>query len=183
MSVGALAGHLFLVLRRVSKHLDEPLADARDAGAAPAAQVCPATDMWRWVRVAKPEDLDRPLHTKVREDGAHVAGWGWEAVRRAYSDRLADLAPRLSSAPPSTVSLEGGPMAFPAYLSTRIVEMLVHADDLAVSVGIEPPPPPADAVETALGLLVDAARHVYGDVELIRTLTRHERAPLSISIF
>jgi hypothetical protein len=183
MSVGALAGHLFLVLRRVLKHLDEPVAEACEPGAAPATDMCPAIHMWESVRVERPEDLDRPLHTKVREDGAHVAAWGWEAVRRAYADRLAVLSTRLRAAPYSAVALEGGTMAFPAYLSTRIVEMLVHADDLAASVGIQPPPPPADAVDTALGLLVDAARQAYGDVELIRALTRHERAPLSISIF
>jgi hypothetical protein len=183
MSVGALAGHLFLVLRRVLKHLDEPVADAPEAGAAPATHVTQATHMWESVRVERPEDLDRPLHLKVREDGAHVAGWGWEAVRRAYADRFAVLSTRLRATRPSTVALEGGRMAFRAYLSTRIVEMLVHADDLAVSVAIHPPPPPADAVDTALGLLVDAAREAYGDVELIRAFTRHERAPLSISIF
>jgi hypothetical protein len=208
MSVGALAGHVFLVLRRILKHLDEPAADAGEGaageGVARAIQTYPATRMWRGVRVERREDLDLPLHCKVRDDGAHVAAWGWEAVCAAYADRRGILSTRLRSERPSGVALgpwglavassgvavassgvagQGGTIAFPAYLSTRIVELLAHADDLVVSVGIDPPPLPEQAAGIAVGLLVDAARHLHGDVELIRALTRRERAPLTLSIF
>src|SRR5258708_252835 len=124
MTVGAVAGHLFLVVRRVDKHLDEP---------EQVAIGMPATENYRWLRVRRQEDLDRPDHRVVRADGDHVAMWGWKAVATAYADRVSKLNARLVARCPQTVVLETGLMDFPAYLATRVVELLVHADDMAGS--------------------------------------------------
>jgi hypothetical protein len=51
----------------------------------------------------------------------------------------------------------------------------VHTEDLALSVGIEPPPPPDDALDIAIRHLVNVARARHGSVAVLRALTRRER--------
>jgi hypothetical protein len=171
MTVGAVAGHLFLIVRRIDKHLDEPEPEAtadRPAGS------------YRWLRVERPEDLDRADHRAVRDDGDHVAAWGWQAVESAYTARVAKLADRLSARRPQTVALETSLMDFRAYLATRVVELLVHADDLAVSVSLPPPPLPRNAATVAIDVLIDAARSIHGDLGVLRSLTRAGRVHPSV---
>jgi hypothetical protein len=166
MTVGDVAGHVFLVLRRVDRHLDEPVtADA------------PVARGWSFPRVDAPEDLDLDVHVDVRADGRHVAQWGWGDVAAACRDRVAKLAQRLPSETPSHVMLGGRAVPFAGYLGSRIVELLVHADDLACSVGIDLPVPPAAAVDVALAYLMEAARDAHGDLGVLRSLTRRERTP------
>jgi hypothetical protein len=166
MTVGAVAGHLFLVVRRVDKHLDEPER---------VATIARGIASYGWLRVQAEDDLDRADHRTVRADGDHVADWGWEAVATAYAERVNKLGARLASRCPETVVLATGVMDFQAYLATRVVEVLVHADDLAVSVGVAPSDLPPDAATVAIELLVGAARSIHGDLEILRSLTRSER--------
>jgi hypothetical protein len=60
------------------------------------------------------------------------------------------------------------------YLVTRIVELAVHADDLATSVGLESSLPPA-ALAMAVHSLVDVVRVRHGDLAVLRALSRRER--------
>ena len=69
-----------------------------------------------------------------------------------------------------------------AYLATRVVELLVHADDLATSIGIDTPSAPV-ALDIAIPMMCEASRLVHGDWAVLRTLTRRERAPETISVF
>jgi len=166
MTVGDLAGHVFLVLRRVDKHLDAPVPSDAPRGRG-----------WSFPRVDREADLDLAVHVGVRDDGQHVAAWGWADVVVAGRDRLATLERRLPSESPGHVMLGSLAIPFGDYLGSRIVEVLVHADDLAVSVGRELPVPPPEAVDVALGYLLTAARDVHGDLAVLRAFTRRERVP------
>ncbi len=166
MTVGSVAGHLFLVVRRVDKHLDEP---------EPTRPPVRALDRYAWLRVEGAEDLDREDHRVVRDDGAHVSRWGPHDVATAYIDRVDRVAARLATRCPAVVAVGELVVDFREYLSTRIVELLVHADDLAVSVGIEPSDLPTDAATIALELLLDSSRALHGDLAVLRALTRPER--------
>jgi len=66
-------------------------------------------------------------------------------------------------------------MTLDDYLPTRIVEIVVHADDLAVSVGAPPVPFPADVVDVVVDVLVRTARVTHGDLAVVRALSRRER--------
>jgi hypothetical protein len=164
MTVGSLAGHVFLVLRRLDKQLDEAVEpDPRHP-----------TVPFPWLRVEERADLDGDMHQRVRADGDHVARWGWEAVRDACAQRTEKLAGRLADRRARLVPLPGGVIDLEEYLETRVVELLVHGDDLAASVG-SPFEPPADATALAVETVVRAARAWHGDLAVLRTFTRRER--------
>lgn len=67
------------------------------------------------------------------------------------------------------------------FLLTRVVELVVHVDDLAVSLGLPTPPMPAAATEATIQLLSSLAAWRHGSLNVIRALARHERAPASIA--
>jgi hypothetical protein len=63
------------------------------------------------------------------------------------------------------------------YLRTRVLELVVHGDDVVASVaGLVVADPPAAAVETCLGLCMELARAQLGDLQALRAFTRSERA-------
>ncbi|MGE0878484.1 MAG: hypothetical protein AB7L13_05530 [Acidimicrobiia bacterium] len=175
MDVGSVAGHLFLVVRRVVKRLEA--ADAHTAAVERASRATKVDRVvYRTIRVTNETDLDHEAHRVVRDDGAHVAAWGWEPVCDAFADRVSRLRARFAAAPlPAVTDFGGHAMAFDAYLESRVVEVLVHADDLATSCELDAGSPPATAVDIALGFLVDIARREHGDLAVLRSFTRHER--------
>ncbi|MDN3356861.1 hypothetical protein [Actinomadura sp. DC4] len=59
----------------------------------------------------------------------------------------------------------------------------MHSDDLAHSVGVLTPELPAEAVETVVDLLSRVALRRHGATNVLRALSRAERAPASISAF
>jgi hypothetical protein len=63
------------------------------------------------------------------------------------------------------------------------MEMVVHADDLAASVDLETPTFPDDAVRRVVALLTDVAIDRHGQPAVVRTLSRPQRAPASVSAF
>lgn len=165
MDVGTVAGHLYLVVRRVDKHLD----------AEPSPVLTP-TGHYQFIRVSGPADHDQELHQQVRRDGRHVARWGWESVRDAFEQRVRKLESRMTGALPATIQFGAGSLDFGEYLHSRVVEVLVHTDDLAVSVGIDPGVPPTECTDVALPFLLQASRELYGDLGVVRAFTRRERA-------
>ncbi len=66
-------------------------------------------------------------------------------------------------------------------LVTRMMEIVVHADDLAVSVGAPTPDFPDSVLDPALALLCRLAVRRHGSVAVLRALSRSERAPATIS--
>ena len=68
-------------------------------------------------------------------------------------------------------------------LTTRMMEIAVHSDDLAASAGVTAPPLPGDVLEPVLALLNRLAVRRHGQSAVITALTRAERAPGSIAAF
>jgi hypothetical protein len=63
------------------------------------------------------------------------------------------------------------------------MEMVVHADDLAASIGVDTPEFPEEAVSPVLGLLAGVAVRRHGQAAVVRALSRPQRAPESVSAF
>ena len=172
MTVGDVAGHAFLALRH----------GVRMLGGERAAGDVPATPLTRWyarMRLENEDDLDRDVHVQIRADGRHVGARGWENVTDRFARARTDLARVLEERPwEGLIVLRDQPVVatpFVDYVSTRVIELVVHGDDLACSAGA-PPPFAATTLTVAIDALLALARARAGDVEVLRALARASRA-------
>ncbi len=69
------------------------------------------------------------------------------------------------------------------FLVVRLMEIVVHADDLACSVGVAPLVFGPEVLEPALALLAALAARRRGQNAVLRALSRHERSGGSVSAF
>ena len=110
----------------------------------------------------------------IRARGASVAESGPAGVVAAVEDRLPALGDRLhrAGAARRLAVVAGSVMHLGDYLVTRIVEQTVHLDDLARSVGREPWPVPAAAVDLALTVATEIGTALHGGPAMLRALYR-----------
>jgi hypothetical protein len=73
------------------------------------------------------------------------------------------------------------PLGLDDFVTSRLLELVVHADDLAASLGGPPPELPAGAVDTVVTLLARLAVRRHGAASVLRALSRAERAPTTIA--
>lgn len=121
---------------------------------------------------------DSPLNTGVRTRSEETALAGVGAVAEQSHSALGRLRPRLLREPAqrriAVLHRPGEEMLLDEYLQTRCVELAVHIEDLALSVGADVRAPEA-AVAVAAELLFAAARQRHGDGEVLHALARRER--------
>ena len=172
-TVGGLAGHLARAVLTVDRYLDRP---------APAGlQVDAAAYFVRVLGAHDPVTSD--LHQAVRNRSEQEAAEGPDAlVARLRRARL-DLGGRLDAADgrASIAVLDDTVMSVGAYLETRLVELVVHLDDLAVSVGhdlsdrIAP-----EAYAVAASVLAQVVARRVGGLATVRSLASRERHPEAV---
>jgi hypothetical protein len=133
-----------------------------------------------WVRA----DHDSASHRFVREKSDAQATEGHGVAVALQADAVARLPGVLADAPPTTyVPWQGWRMPTDDFLVTRLMEMVVHSDDLADSVGVPAPDFGPAVLDPVLGLLAALAVVRHGQDAVVRTLTRPQRAPSSIAVF
>jgi hypothetical protein len=173
MSVAALAGHLGRSVIATDAYLEAPAPDGLDG------LVDAAGYLVSFPEISGPEgpDLNSDFHRAIRSRAAEEAGGGPEVLVARWDAAASRLAGRLALEPPTrTVEVIGGrALLLDEYLVTRLVEMLVHADDLATSVAAPLPDYPERAWEAVIGCLVEVARRRHRDVAVVRAMTRVER--------
>lgn len=171
-SVGGLVGHVHAATRRLEVALDAPLPDA-------PVRVGLA-EFYGVNRVARPEDLEEGLHPLLRQDAERRAARGPEALRAAFAALVDRLRQRLPGEEADrlvpVVQVPDGVTSLDTYLRTRVVELVVHGDDIAASLGTAPWAVPSAAASTAMDVFVELARARSGDTAVIRAFARHERA-------
>ncbi len=69
------------------------------------------------------------------------------------------------------------------FLLTRLIEIVVHSDDLARSVGVPTPVFPDEVFLPVIDVLTRLAVERHGQAPLISALSRRERMPETISAF
>jgi hypothetical protein len=113
----------------------------------------------------------------IRRRGDEMAAAGATALCDRLDAARSELEGVLAEIPSSRkVKVYGDQiMNFDDYLLTRIVELLVHTDDLAVSVGFEQPALPGPALSLALPYLLEVTRARSGDLAVLRAFSRRER--------
>lgn len=175
-TVGALAGHLAYQALAVPEIL---------AGPVPTEPVVPLLEHYarvEWIGA----DLDDAINVRIRDLGADTAAGGPRALAARMDAVVAELASGLAAAPNRPVRIPlWGPwsLALDDLLVTRMMELAVHADDLAVSVGLAPPELPPGAADAVLDLLTRLAARRHGVPAVLRALSRAERAPGTIAAF
>ena len=168
-SVRGLAGHLLRAMTTAETYLDGPEPDA----AAPAIS---AAAYYAGVAAA-PADLDDPFHQAIRQRGLEAAPEAPEELPGIWAATMARFRARLDAEPAGRRVRVYGDMVLTLdeYLVTRLIELAVHADDLAVSLDVAPPALPPAATGVVIVTLVEVARIRHGDAAVVRALTRRER--------
>lgn len=176
MSVGGLTHHVLSQARHVQLILSAP----------PGTQEpIPLLDHYAraaWVE-ASPDD---EANVSIRDEGDRAAAAGPAAVL-AESAAVVDLLPELLAEPrvPDVAHIpwQGWSLTTDDFLVTRAMELVVHSDDLADSVGLPSPELPDSVVSHVVGLLGGVALRRHGQTAVVRALSRPQRAPGSISAF
>ena len=178
MSVGGLTWHL----------ANQPLNVLRlvraDQTAGAGAETIGLLDHYAraaWVR----EDHDSEANRSIRE-AANI-----EAAKGPVTDAIAALAAARAElgavlAHPSATTFipwQGWALATDDFLVTRLMEMVVHADDLAASVDVATPDFGPAVLDPVFRLLTALAVRRHGQDAVVRTLTRPQRAPSTVSAF
>lgn len=174
--VAGLAGHLGRGLATVAAYLDQP--------APPGAQLVDATEYYV-LALADHDPVDSDMHRNVRTRSAELAAHGPTGLADSLHSTLVAVAPRLHALPDDFAIVAFGNLALPLhqYLITRVVELAVHLDDLAVSVATVAPPVPDGAAAHIVATLAEVARRRRGNLAVIRLLARHERAGSDATAF
>ena len=173
MRVGALVAHLLGQLTQVPPVLDAPVSD-------PRVGLAEHWDRSTWTD----GDLGSDVNTYIRRTASAEAAAGAQSLIADAVAALAEMQRRLPAEPADrVVQLPWGRWALTLddYLTTRLLELTVHGDDLAVSVGVRPPALPAGCIDSAVAVLCGMAARRHGVAALVRALSRRERAPQSIA--
>ena len=174
MTVSGLAGHLAHQIFSVGSALEEP-----------ASEEAPIPLLEHYARaVWINAPLDGEVNVGIRARAERIGSEGpqslWERARAAFAELQKNLA-GLSGDQAVFMPQTGWALSLDDFLITRMMELAVHMDDLAVSVGLAAPELPDAAFDPVLVLLARLAARRHGQAALLRALTRVERAPAAIN--
>jgi hypothetical protein len=130
--------------------------------------------------------LDSDFNSAIRSNGEQTAAVGAAALADRVDAAVADQGEALTGMPEThRVTAPSGlwSLRLDDFVLTRLMEIAVHSDDLAVSVGVDPPALPEEALVPVLGLLTGVALRRHGQQAMLRALSRRERAPVTITAF
>lgn len=174
MSVGALACHLGRQAVRAAELLpvatDVPPLDSVDEHYARAV----------WVTTTSPDD---PANDRSTDDTE--AARGAAALTSRTAGALGQVRGMLTAGAARDVVLipwQGWSLRRDDFLLTRMLEIVVHSDDLAISLGVPTPEFPAEVFTPVRDVLMRLAVRRHGQSAVISALTRNERAQV-ISAF
>lgn len=180
MTVGGLAVHLASQTRSVVRLLSQPPHDE-----------APITALEHYRRAAWVHTgLDEEANTGIREGSDAEADAGPEALATEVAATL-DALPRVLSpvlsgsraADAVLIPWQGWALTAHDFVLTRTMEVLVHSDDLAASIGVDPPSYPLESAQAVAALLAAVAVERHGQTPLIRALSRPQRAEGDVSAF
>jgi hypothetical protein len=130
---------------------------------------------------ARVEDVE---NTSIRDAFNELAGQGPGASLTVLERARAELSGAIASAGPTTyVPWQDCRLHVDDFLVCRLLEILVHADDLGVSVGHPTPTFEDDVRDPVVALLAALSVRRHGQDAVLRTLSRSERAGGPVSAF
>ena len=162
LDVGALAAHLVRATGATLAYLD------RGTGEGPLLDAVGYFD----------HAITSPIHERIREVSASEASAGHAEVDAKARSVAAELALRLPAEPHDRTigALHQRRISLDDFCRTRLIEILMHVDDLAASVGVETPWVDVAATGHIIDVLIGIGRARHGDWAVIRALGRAERS-------
>src|SRR5918994_688920 len=125
-------------------------------------------------------DIDTDANAAIRAGGEKTAADGPAVVVARVEGALAELRAALPAERgerPVLLPWTGWALTLDDLLVTRMMEIAVHGDDLAVSVDLPTPTFPDAVFAPVVALLTGLAARRHGQPALLRALSRAERAP------
>jgi hypothetical protein len=175
MSVGGLARHLVSQPVNVVRLLRSEVPDGTET-----IDVLEHYARAAWTR----EDLGGDTNASIRAASDEQAAEGPEAAQELVSQAREQLATALAGARPTVyIPWQGWALDTDDFLVTRLMEMVVHADDLAASVAVPVPEFGPGVLDPVLRLLTALSVRRHGQDALVRALTRPQRAPATVAAF
>lgn len=167
MTIGGLTRHLVSQPECAVEFLGIPVPDA-----APRLALLDYTTTWDWLDLP----VDHEANTSIRDDVNAMGEAGPTDSVEVLDAAVARLPAALADAGPLTF-VPWQEVAIPTddFLVIRLMEVVVHADDLAVSVGLPTPTFPNPVIEPVTRLLTALALRRHDQAAVIRALSRAER--------
>lgn len=173
-SIHGLAGHLAFQIPLVSRVLESEPPDERPL---PIAEFFARAESFH-------VDIDAGINVRIRHAGEALAASGAHPLADEIDAVLHRQRSALDAEPTDRViAVRGIPLSLDDFLVTRMLEIVVHSDDLAVSADITPAPFPPQVFEPVLDVLSRLAVIRHGQPAVLRTLSRTERTPSTIAAF
>ncbi|MBC9821774.1 maleylpyruvate isomerase N-terminal domain-containing protein [Terrabacter sp. MAHUQ-38] len=173
--VGGLVAHL----------ASQPSTAVRLLRAEPATDSIPLDEHYArsaWVSAA----LEDEVNVSIRAGGDQQAALGRDEVLAGVLEAR-EVLPELLAAQPADravlIPWAGWALRRDDFLTGRMMEVVVHGEDVAASVGFESPPLPDYVLQPVLRLLTRLAVRRHGQGAVVSALTRSERSGGSISAF
>jgi hypothetical protein len=176
LSVGGLAGHLAYQVLAIPQIVREPIPTE------PTIALLEHYARVQWIDAK----LDDEISVRIRAGGDQLAVDGPQALADQLDAAIQQLESDLSTTPDRAVRISlWGPwsLMLDDMLVTRMMELAVHSDDLAVSLGVPTPAFPDSAMQVVVDLLTRLALRRHGQTPVLRALSRSERSPASIAAF
>jgi len=162
LTIGALACHLGRGILTPHWYLDMPEPEP------------PAVDAATYFARFAESTADAAIDVAIRSRSEEMATAGWARLYLDVDRANDTLAKRLETEPvDKLVPAMGLALRVDEYLKTRIVELVVHLDDLARSLAVAPPNL-AGAKDIAINLLVETAAVRHGRDAVLHALARRE---------
>jgi Mycothiol maleylpyruvate isomerase N-terminal domain len=168
MTVGDLTAHLTRAATTTSTYLDGESASGKPV----------SVSEYFVTLLDAPADLESPVNRGVRERSRTEASDGYAEVVVHWDKVLSRLEHQLAGVDLGRLIVAAGGLIVRVddYLVTRILELCLHSDDLAVSVNTAAPEIPDEVAAIVAHALVDIARERYGNRPVLLALARRERA-------
>ncbi|OLB80135.1 MAG: hypothetical protein AUI14_07825 [Actinobacteria bacterium 13_2_20CM_2_71_6] len=174
--ISGLAGHLARAVFNVERYLEAPVP--------PDAPMLNAVTYFQPATGLDGRDPTDDVHRIIRERGEQDAAGGPEELADRYDATRARLAVRLAELPDDRpVLMFGRVLPLGECVVTRLVELAVHTDDLAVSLGLPTPDIGEQASDLVIATLGLISRRRHGTLPVLRALSRRERAPADVAAF
>ena len=169
LSVGGLVAHLLMGAAYMHRMLDGP--DGVSG---------PVVSLGEYTASMKMDDFDADLHRYIRDKNEHSATHGPEPTIARLRELLSALHDRLRTEPAGRL-LEMRPtfpwvMSLEDRLRLMVLDLVVHLDDLAVSIGRPGCGATKAASSMAIEAMLAAARFQHGDRAVLRALARRQRS-------